>query len=163
MNNSPEDFKHPEHITNSLYSHVHNNLFLPTIKVVGSRPHTPGSFSLISVKENRTKRNRSLAGGFYVRLILLQLNIFTQEFALRKTRCVFVAVAVGIHSRMRAIRFPLRTMGGGKSKSKTDVRVSRGSRPRPRVANIIEKTGAIRRWPLFSFESGRLFQRSAPP
>jgi hypothetical protein len=85
----------------------------PVIKsvVVGSRPHTPGSFSLMSVKENRTKRNRSLAGGFFVRLGSFLFNGVTREFGLSRTRYVFVAVAVRFRSRGRAGITPVKSNG----------------------------------------------------
>ena len=44
---------------------------------MGSRPHRPCSFSLISVKENGTKRNRSLPGAFLCGFFVFDIGAYS--------------------------------------------------------------------------------------
>ncbi|PLY03196.1 MAG: hypothetical protein C0623_02325, partial [Desulfuromonas sp.] len=74
-----------------------------------------GFISLLSDKETN-QRNRSLAGGFFVRSGLFLFNYDAGEFALRQTRNVFVAVAVGLRFSDRATGSDLKS-NGGKSKA----------------------------------------------
>ncbi|PLY02275.1 MAG: hypothetical protein C0623_03970, partial [Desulfuromonas sp.] len=74
-----------------------------------------GFISLLSDKETN-QRNRSLAGGFFVRTELFLFNCVAGEFALRQTQLVAVAVAVGLRLSDRASGSNLKS-STGKSKS----------------------------------------------
>ncbi|PLX99007.1 MAG: hypothetical protein C0623_10540, partial [Desulfuromonas sp.] len=67
--------------------------------------------SLLSDKETN-QRNRSLAGGFFMRSKLFQFNCADGEFTLRQTQFVFVAVAVGLRFSGRAGGSDLKSFGG---------------------------------------------------
>ncbi|PLY01905.1 MAG: hypothetical protein C0623_04910, partial [Desulfuromonas sp.] len=62
-----------------------------------------GFISLLSDKETN-QRNRSLAGGFFVRSGLFLFKCVAGEFALRQTRFVAVAVAVGVRFSERGTK-----------------------------------------------------------
>jgi len=72
----------------------------------------------LSDKETN-QRNRSLAGGFFVRSGLFLFNCVAGEFALRQTQSVSVAVAVGLRFSERASGSELKS-NGGESKASMD-------------------------------------------